>query len=595
MPRTKGNLVQESILPPLITTDGPTTDAGSIEVVAAMGGGIEAPAVAPAPAPAPAPAVATPADSGQPSDPISSALASHQSTLDANPHLYFVESEEATAQATEPEVAVADKQYEAAFAHTTENSPDLVQTIASAEKQPPLMPLVLGSPVGTPTPAPAARATEAFEMIVSQTGSSRITEAVGSVAVCISAAVCELSRDKVKTIDNRTAEYDGRIDEIEKNGARMVAFEDADDFEKAMQLEEQDNADAVEINDDILTDIDSIAENGADGGGGVRDTLAPARTAVAEASERFEGESTSFKADLDSLQKNKASIEAEMGVQVDAMAAEDAKFNENMNLIATRVTKITASEVGLDTCLMAHLGVRRDRTTLINTHKRARMFYNIKMAKLGQLLHTCNDQIARHDEALAVIAANLRGCALASELLDEVEKWCVAGYEARRDAPADAAEIVASTAYTHTLRRQSIRVLNVSIPRKHKSVEAAQDTVTILKEDLEQIKRQRQALHKLRKFEQVAELKVKFDELKESLVTAEVQLDDVQTAFMQWVDKSRYDETRAALVASDGDDFDKDDSMGGDALAKVRARAAPKADEIRHNLGMASTHHLSLT
>mmetsp|Transcript_31750 Transcript_31750/g.95427 ORF Transcript_31750/g.95427 Transcript_31750/m.95427 type:complete len:297 (-) Transcript_31750:17-907(-) len=296
MPRTKGNLVQESILPPLITTDGPTTDAGSIEVVAAMGGGIEAPAVAPAPAPAPA--VATPADSGQPSDPISSALASHQSTLDANPHLYFVESEEATAQATEPEVAVADKQYEAAFAHTTENSPDLVQTIASAEKQPPLMPLVLGSPVGTPTPAPAARATEAFEMIVSQTGSSRITEAVGSVAVCISAAVCELSRDKVKTIDNRTAEYDGRIDEIEKNGARMVAFEDADDFEKAMQLEEQDNADAVEINDDILADIDDIAENAEHDStnlsGGLRDTLAPARTAVAEASERLHGEAASF-------------------------------------------------------------------------------------------------------------------------------------------------------------------------------------------------------------------------------------------------------------------------------------------------------------
>jgi len=528
-------------------------------------------------------------------DEVDEALAKYHAELAANPNAVYPECDEATEAAVAPEGEICKSQYETAFAHTTENDPDTVHAIASSDKADvPMLP-ELGNPVGTPTAAPAARIETVMKQVVNQTGSSRVGDMVAATTTCISAAVCGLSRDKVKTIDNRTAEYDGRIDEIEKNGARMVAFEDADDFEKAMQLEEQDNADAVEINDDILTDIDSIAENGADGGGGVRDTLAPARTAVAEASERFEGESTSFKADLDSLQKNKASIEAEMGVQVDAMAAEDAKFNENMNLIATRVTKITASEVGLDTCLMAHLGVRRDRTTLINTHKRARMFYNIKMAKLGQLLHTCNDQIARHDEALAVIAANLRGCALASELLDEVEKWCVAGYEARRDAPADAAEIVASTAYTHTLRRQSIRVLNVSIPRKHKSVEAAQDTVTILKEDLEQIKRQRQALHKLRKFEQVAELKVKFDELKESLVTAEVQLDDVQTAFMQWVDKSRYDETRAALVASDGDDFDKDDSMGGDALAKVRARAAPKADEIRHNLGMASTHHLSLT
>eukprot|EP00036_Acanthoecidae_sp_10tr_P000182 CAMPEP_0182948882 /NCGR_PEP_ID=MMETSP0105_2-20130417/59984_1 /TAXON_ID=81532 ORGANISM="Acanthoeca-like sp., Strain 10tr" /NCGR_SAMPLE_ID=MMETSP0105_2 /ASSEMBLY_ACC=CAM_ASM_000205 /LENGTH=413 /DNA_ID=CAMNT_0025089177 /DNA_START=196 /DNA_END=1434 /DNA_ORIENTATION=+ len=345
-------------------------------------------------------------------DEVDEALAKYHAELAANPNAVYPECDEATEAAVAPEGEICKSQYETAFAHTTENDPDTVHAIASSDKADvPMLP-ELGNPVGTPTAAPAARIETVMKQVVNQTGSSRVGDMVAATTTCISAAVCGLSRDKVKTIDNRTGEYDGRIDEIEKNGARMVAFEDADDFEKAMQLEEQDNADAVEINDDILTDIDSIAENGADGGGGVRDTLAPARTAVAEASERFEGESTSFKADLDSLQKNKASIEAEMGVQVDAMAAEDAKFNENMNLIATRVTKITASEVGLDTCLMAHLGVRRDRTTLINTHKRARMFYNIKMAKLGQLLHTCNDQIARHDEALAVIAANLRGCAL---------------------------------------------------------------------------------------------------------------------------------------------------------------------------------------
>eukprot|EP00036_Acanthoecidae_sp_10tr_P018220 CAMPEP_0206306442 /NCGR_PEP_ID=MMETSP0106_2-20121207/10801_1 /ASSEMBLY_ACC=CAM_ASM_000206 /TAXON_ID=81532 /ORGANISM="Acanthoeca-like sp., Strain 10tr" /LENGTH=594 /DNA_ID=CAMNT_0053737361 /DNA_START=100 /DNA_END=1884 /DNA_ORIENTATION=+ len=579
MPRTKGNLVQESILPPLITTDGPTTDAGSIEVVAAMGGGIEAPAVAPAPAPAPAPAVATPADSGQPSDPISSALASHQSTLDANPHLYFVESEEATAQATEPEVAVADKQYEAAFAHTTENSPDLVQTIASAEKQPPLMPLVLGSPVGTPTPAPAARATEAFEMIVSQTGSSRITEAVGSVAVCISAAVCELSRDKVKTIDNRTAEYDGRIDEIEKNGARMVAFEDADDFEKAMQLEEQDNADAVEINDDILADIDDIAENAEHDStnlsGGLRDTLAPARTAVAEASERLDGESASFQADLDRLYQNRTSIEVEITQQTDAMSVEEADFAKFENTADSRRSEIMKGITGLEACLAADLKVRADTTERTNNHNRSLKVHACKMTTLEQLHRICNDQIARHEEALAVIAANLRGCALASELLDEVEKWCVAGYEARRDAPADAAEIVASADYRRQLMTRSITLLNTAIIRRYNIVKAAANKVAISKARITRTKQQEAAAFKFRNRAKVVELKrLREGEYSEELVTDEADHAKHLVDFETFVEQTRYAVTRKQLIS----DFDEtDDSIGKDALEVVAEM--PTTDE----------------
>mmetsp|Transcript_21559 Transcript_21559/g.56202 ORF Transcript_21559/g.56202 Transcript_21559/m.56202 type:complete len:596 (-) Transcript_21559:149-1936(-) len=512
-------------------------------------------------------------------DEVDEALAKYHAELAANPNAVYPECDEATEAAVAPEGEICKSQYETAFAHTTENDPDTVHAIASSDKADvPMLP-ELGNPVGTPTAAPAARIETVMKQVVNQTGSSRVGDMVAATTTCISAAVCGLSRDKVKTIDNRTAEYDGRIDEIEKNGARMVAFEDADDFEKAMQLEEQDNADAVEINDDILADIDDIAENAEHDStnlsGGLRDTLAPARTAVAEASERLDGESASFQADLDRLYQNRTSIEVEITQQTDAMSVEEADFAKFENTADSRRSEIMKGITGLEACLAADLKVRADTTERTNNHNRSLKVHACKMTTLEQLHRICNDQIARHEEALAVIAANLRGCALASELLDEVEKWCVAGYEARRDAPADAAEIVASADYRRQLMTRSITLLNTAIIRRYNIVKAAANKVAISKARITRTKQQEAAAFKFRNRAKVVELKrLREGEYSEELVTDEADHAKHLVDFETFVEQTRYAVTRKQLIS----DFDEtDDSIGKDALEVVAEM--PTTDE----------------
>lgn len=404
--------------------------------------------------------------------------------------------------------------------------------------------------------------------IVGISASSLAGLAISGCVEAISTVVKGLDASKVRVVQNREFEFEDRIKDnagIEDRRERFVAMRN---FEGALELEDIGRKHDHELNDDILADADSIKANIAyDERYLLHEVDAAIDKAVVVNNEGRAGliaVCETLCCDLAGMKATIANIDIESTATQRALEEQQEAFDKSLQ-------EGHEDRSGLFAVLGTVFHSRRTNTAISNAYHIAVEIHANCTQTLTKLRDTSVDQVARHVKSLEVANTIVAAHDRIDNLLQTVREVVKAEFKERLDGPIPTEEaqygIISNRKYERVLLKKSVELLFAVLPRDYRVVQAMINDVKVKNIELETTTKKLKAAYQLKDRTQMAKHQARINELKEELVTSEVNLAEQHARFEQCIINTRYEESRRRLFDEYGE---TEETIGMSVLEVVK-------------------------